>query len=383
MKRILIISFSPINRDPRVMRQIRLLEDSYDLIVAGYGQRPDAKVEYVELSLPKRNFLRKALFALKLGFRLFNHYYWNQPGVKEAFLKLSNNHYDLIVANDLSALPIALKLKGTGRVLFDAHEYSPREFEDSWIWRLFFSRYNHYMCKWYLPQVCAMTTVCQGIANEYALQYGVPSKVVYNAPLDQFLSPTEITPGRIRLIHHGGAIRSRHLETMIEVMQHLDERFTLDFMLVNNDAAYMSELRQRAAHDRRISFVDPVPMVDICKAINNYDIGIYLLQPVNFNHKHALPNKIFEFIQARLAVAVGPSPEMASIVNEYSFGLVAPSFEPHIFAKTLSEINEKDLSSYKNAADEAAKKINYQVTGLVFLGEIERLLMAESTRSTL
>ena len=37
----------------------------------------------------------------------------------------------------------------------------------------------------------------------------------------------------------------------------------------------------------------------IVRTINQFDLGVYLLPPVNFNSAHALPNKFFEFIQAR------------------------------------------------------------------------------------
>jgi len=38
---------------------------------------------------------------------------------------------------------------------------------------------------------------------------------------------------------------------------------------------------------------------------------------------HALSDKLFEFIQACLADAIGPSPEMARIIHEDSCGIVA------------------------------------------------------------
>ena len=56
-------------------------------------------------------------------------------------------------------------------------------------------------------------------------------------------------------------------------------------------------------------------MHEIVDTIAEYDIGLFILSPINFNYYHALPNKLFEFIQARLAIAVSPSPEMARIVH--------------------------------------------------------------------
>ncbi|MCP5268567.1 MAG: glycosyltransferase [Zoogloeaceae bacterium] len=374
MKKILIISFSVIHSDPRVMRQIRLLDNRYRITVAGFGRKPDAAVEFIDLTRPLSSLPSKVWWGIKLLLGFFESYYWNRVEVRSAQDKLNGQMFDLVVANDISALPLALRLAAEHPVLMDAHEYSPREFDDKWMWRLLFGRYHHDLCRRYLPRAAGMVTVCQGIADEYARHYGVAPQVVHNAPLDQKLVPSPVQSGQIRLVHHGAAIRSRHLETMIEVMKYLDGRFSLDFMLVESDSAYMRDLRRHATADERIRFIPAVPMGEICSTLNKYDMGIYLLPPVNFNHEYALPNKFFEFIQARLAVAIGPSPEMARIVRTFGCGVVADSFDPSELAGVISKVSEGELVRYKAAADVAATEVNYETGGRVLLQKIERLL---------
>ncbi len=374
MKKILIISFSVIHSDPRVMRQVRLLGNRYRITVAGFGRKPDAAVEFFDLTRPLSSLQTKFWWGVKLLLGFFESYYWNRIEVRSAQDKLNGQIFDLVVANDISALPLALRLAAGRPVLMDAHEYSPREFDDKWMWRLLFGRYHHDLCRRYLQRAAGMVTVCQGIADEYARHYGVAPEVVHNAPFDQKLAPSPVQSGKIRLVHHGAAIRSRHLETMIEVMKYLDGRFSLDFMLVEGDSAYMRDLRRHAAADERIRFIPAVPMGEICSTLNMYDMGIYLLPPVNFNHEHALPNKFFEFIQARLAVAVGPSPEMARIVRAFGCGVVADSFDPSELAGVINKVSEGDLVRYKDAADAAATEVNYESGGKVLIHNIEQLL---------
>lgn len=374
MKSVLIISFSVIHSDPRVMRQVRLLEHVHKVTVAGFGRAPEADIEFIALDKPPAGLLQKGIWASKLLLGAFESYYWSLPQVRHAKRLLGERRFDLILANDISALPLALDLAQGCPVLMDAHEYSPREFDDKLLWKLLFGRYHHDLCKRYLPKAAAMTTVCQGIAQEYEREYGVPCKVIHNAPLDQKLSPSAVDAERIRLIHHGSAIRSRHLGVMIEMMKHLDARFTLDFMLVETDAAYMAELRAAAQADPRIRFIEPVAMQDICQRLNEFDVGVYLLPPVNFNHEHALPNKFFEFIQARLAVAIGPSPEMATLLRQYDCGVVATSFEPQALASALQALDAQAVSRFKSASNVAAGDLNYERGGQILLGEVERLL---------
>lgn len=263
------------------MRQIRLLESDCDVTVAGFGAKPEANILFVELlrQQQRASLPRKLWWALKLLLGWAESYYWNQYEVVTAARLLSDTAPDLVIANDLPALPLALRLAKGKPVIYDAHEYSPRENEERWVWRLLFGRYNDALCRRYLPKVSSMLTVCQGIADEYAQNYGVRPLVVHNAPQKQPLSPSPLSGQSIRMIHHGVASRSRQLELMIEMMSHLDQRFTMDLMLVEGEAAYMQFLRQKAQHDSRIRFVEPVPMPQICARTNGYDLGLFSCRP--------------------------------------------------------------------------------------------------------
>lgn len=102
-----------------------------------------------------------------------------------------------------------------------------------------------------------VTTVCAGIAEEYARQYGVLPTVITNAPKFHSLPVRKTDPSRIRVIHHGVAARSRRIENMIELANLLDERFTVDFILIPGDTRYIAELMRQAAGTRSIHFLPP------------------------------------------------------------------------------------------------------------------------------
>jgi hypothetical protein len=85
-------------------------------------------------------------------------------------------------------------------------------------------------------------------------------------------------------------------------------------------------------------------------------MGVFLLPPVNFNYENTLPNKLFDFIQARLAIAIGPTPEMAEIVNQYDSGIVSKTFDPKDLAAELSKLTYEKLVHFKSNAGLAAKE---------------------------
>lgn len=311
---------------------------------------------------------------MELALGRFEPYYWGQRHVRELMLALGDITPDLIIANDIEALPVSLKIARGAKVIFDAHEYSPRELEDKLAWRLLKQPYIEYLCGAYMNNASGMMTVAEGIAREYKKQFGVTAEVVHNAAGYRDLRPSPVSPDRLRMIHHGAALPVRKIENMLEVMRHLGGRFGLDLVLVPTVPRYLESLRQRAAGDERIRFLPPVPMDQLVGFSNAYDIGLYLLEPSSFNNLHALPNKFFEFVQSRLSVAIGPSPEMAVLVRAHQCGIVAEDFEPASLARALDRLDSASVMRMKENSHAAARALSFEGASRKLLGLVERVL---------
>lgn len=355
MRRILVLTFTDLSRDPRVRRQCAVVSRFGELVVASPGSNPFEFVEHVRLeSGATRSLASRLLTAFRLSARAFEDCYWSQRLVRDAVGKLAGRPFDLIVANDLECLPLALHLANEAPVIFDAHEYAPAEFDDQLVWRVLVKPYRHYLCARYMRRCTAVTTVSQGIADEYARNYCDEAVVFPNACDLNELYPTRPEPGSIKLVHHGLALPSRCIDRMIDMFDFLDERFSLTFMLLPGPNDYLEVLKQRATKYRQINFADPVSVVDICKATNRFDMGLFLLPPSNFNYRHALPNKFFEFVQARLAIAIGPSPEMSRYVEKYDLGVISSDFTPENLATKLNGMTSEECWQYKQNAHATA-----------------------------
>lgn len=374
LKNVLILSFTDLTSDPRVNRQIRLLADRFRVTAAGLTDPVVPGVTFCQI--PGRHWagLDKSAAALLLTLRQFERAYWSSRSVRAGFAQLKDRRFDLIVANDILALPLALSIRNGAKIVLDAHEYAPLEFEDRWSWRFFFRRFYDYLCRAYLARADGMITVCQGIADEYRVNYGVHPVVLMNAPPYHELAPLPTNPDRVRMVHHGVVITSRKIELMIQTMDHLDERFHLDLILVPNVSRYFSSLVSLAAKHPRVRILPPVPMHELPRRLNEYDIGVYLLPPTNFNYRHVLPNKFFEFIQARLAIAIGPSPEMAKLVRQYGCGIVAEDFNPRTLAARLNELSNHQIDRFKQNSHLAARRLCFENNATILLAMIDRLV---------
>jgi hypothetical protein len=370
MKNVLVITFSNLKTDARVKRQLSFLKGNpnFKIVVASNdGQQPDGMTA-LKLKPTKLSPLRKVFLSLLLLLRFYSKAYSFMYGQALHF----KNEFDLIVANDIEALPLAFSLKGNAKILFDAHEYAPRHFEDRLGWRIFFQGFNKFLCKKYIPKVDAMITVGQVIADEYFKHYGIKPIVITNAPSDSNLLPQKVDPNYIKLIHQGSANPSRKLELMIEMMDYLDERFHLDLMLIKPlpshrlNYAYHKKLEGIIKGNNRIRLVPPTPPEELVQTLNRYDIGIILIPPVNFNYKNTLPNKFFECIQARIALAIAPTPEIAVITNKFNIGVVSSDFTPQSLATELKKLNAKEIDILKGNTEIAAKEFNAKRNEEVF-----------------
>src|SRR5690606_32302142 len=221
----------------------------------------------------------------------------------------------------------------------DLHESFPRLHEEHEAWTRRISPYQSWLCRSSLPRCAAVTTVSQRIAQEYTEQFGVDVGVVTNASPWTDLSPTPVGDP-IRLVHSGACLRNRDLHVLVDAVaaaasgEH-PAPVTLDLYLTPNDPGYLEELRSRAAATGGIVTVhDPVPYAELLTTLNAHDVGVHVLPPVSFNNANALPNKVFDYVQARLGLVVGPTPEMAQLATAHGVGVVTADFTAEALAAT-------------------------------------------------
>lgn len=396
---ICIVALSPVAEDSRVLRQIRSLSAIYHLTVIGYGEAhsdwehsnhirwvsigqgksavivPPLAEVWAELKRARIGKLLQRIpfeigrltesVALALGQYAPIIYDWDYAlrwGGNRSLRKALAIPHDAYHANDWDTIPFAYKAARKQNAIFvvDLHEYAPRHFEHLPNWPLKKKRITYFLEK-YASRSDIVTTVAPSLADEYAKHFSFCPSVILNAPESTAALEYPINPDKIRLIHHGVCAELRKPEAMIETIALCDERYTLHFMLM--PSPHIETLRQLATSiaDGRVFFYDPVPPENIVERLAEFDVGFNYIAPTTFNYLHCLPNKFFEGIVAGLAICIGPSPSMVSIVEQYGLGCVAPSFEPADLAQTLNLITTEEWTQMRAASRKAAQSLNAQV----------------------
>ncbi|RAX22895.1 MULTISPECIES: glycosyltransferase [unclassified Actinomyces] len=360
---ILVISFSPIARDARVLREISALAEIGQVTSVGYGPTPPHVTNHLQIPDSAPSLPQTPSGVLKLATRRLRSAETAAPAARAAIRLLGDARFDMVVANDARAIPTAFAVAHGAPIWADMHEWAPEERTHVTSWRLLVAPLMDHICRTYLPRCAAVTTVGAEIADLYQQHYGVSPRLVRNAAPYADLSPSPMSSdGSLRLVHSGGAVAGRNIEAMIDAVKQLGDRFTLDLYLVpgGDNGAYLSALKKRASGCDRVIFHEPVTPNELPATLNQYDVGVYWIPPFNTNARLALPNKIFDFIQARLAVAVGPAVEMARVVDSYGIGVISGGNDLSDIVATLSTLTPDAVSRYKQATDLAAQELSFE-----------------------
>ena len=362
-KQILVISFSNIAKDARVLRELSAISPFGHVTSIGYGSKPAFVDEHLQIADRYPSLPQTPLGVLKLALHMHKAAELAAPGNKEAIRLLEDRTFDAVVANDARALPLAFHVARGKPIWADMHEWAPAERTHITSWRLLVAPLMTHICKKYLPKCQAVSTVGQEIVKLYEKNFGVRPTLIRNAAPFADLTPSQnLTDGPIRLVHSGGAVAGRNIENMIAAVKAAGERFTLDLYLVpgNDRGKYLSQLKEQAKDCPRIKFNPPVVPAELPATLNQYDVGIYWIPPYSINAELALPNKIFDFIQARLAIAVGPTKEMANIVEEFQVGVVSSGFSNENIVETLRSLDRDQIIGFKQNTNSAAQKLCFE-----------------------
>lgn len=382
MTRIALVCVSPLQHDSRVLRHAALLVGAgYDVRIfaqAPLPATPPAPVSVIpgpgsDTRVRLGMVLRQAPATLLPASA--DLLYWLSPSRLTTRSDLLRFKPDLVIANDWRALPIAYAAKQAcrARIIYDSHEFASEEFTDSWRWRVLARQHVVRIEDRYIREADAVATVSDGIADALAARYNLTRPtVISNTPAWQETSfrPTGDT---VTVLYHGAIVPRRGLETLIESVAFWPDRFRL---VIRGPAqgGFDQHLRTLASSfGERISFAPPVSPDQVVSTAAQADIGIFLLSNSTTHARFAMPNKIFEYIQAGLMVISSDLPEIRSVIEGARCGLVLAEDTSKAIAACLADLDVGRIDACKLAALECARDLNFEAEGAKLLALIGQL----------
>lgn len=268
-------------------------------------------------------FRKGAMFYAEYNLRLFFYLLKSKSGV--------------FVSNDLDTLPanyLASRIKRKPLV-YDSHEYFTEVPE--LIGHSFVKAVWTVLEKLLVPKVDAAYTVCDSIAEAYRDLYNIDFKVVRNLPACSKHEKPEIPEKKSEqpkiILYQGALNMGRGVEAAIRTMQFLDGAE----LWLAGDGDLTAQLKQKVDELKlkdKVKFLGRMPLQQLQEITRQADLGISLEEDLGLNYRFALPNKLFDYIQAGVPVLVSNLPEMKRIVEHYQIGIIADTHQ----RKELAEI---------------------------------------------
>jgi len=274
-------------------------------------------------------FNKGFLFYANYNIRLFFFLLFSKPTI------LWSNDLDTLPANYLVS-----KIKGL-KLVYDSHEYFTEVPE--LVNRPKVQKVWEQIEKWTFPKLKNVITVSDEIAKAYYNKYHVDSVVIRNLPFKNkaFFQVKDIKKEGFNLVLYQGAVNvNRGIEPLVEAMQYIEN--TKLYIIGDGDVfdEIVTKVRTLKLEDK-ITLLGKIPFELLPHYTFQADLGVSLEENVGLNYTYALPNKLFDYINAGLPVLTSNLPEMEAVVRKYEVGETLSVISAKTIAEKINELFSK------------------------------------------
>lgn len=345
-KRIIISVTSDLTTDNRVQKVADSLKNAgFDVMVV--ARRTSRSLPFVSDYKVRRLrilFSKSFLFYAEFNLRLF-------------FLLLFSKA-DIFLSNDLDTLLpnyLATRIRHK-KLVYDSHELftevpeltNRRFVKKVWCW----------IEKITLPNVQHCYTVCDSVAEIYRKKYGVAMQVVRNVPLQGTLVEKNVSlqqsfPDKKIILYQGALNIGRGIEWIIGAMPYIDDAV----FLIIGDGDIRKELETLVREKKlqnKVYFLGKIASKELPSYTRCAHLGVCLLSNKSLSYYYSLPNRIFDFMHAKIPILASNFPEITAIVTRYGIGECTTYSDPKTLAQMIEKMLNKtfDKTNFDNAIEE-------------------------------
>ncbi|MCF8301681.1 MAG: glycosyltransferase [Bacteroidales bacterium] len=369
MKRVIISVTNDLNTDQRVNKvALSLMKLGFEVVLVGRKRRDSAPMEErpYKTHRMKLVFEKGSLFYAEYNVRLF------------LFLLVRKAH--ILHANDLDTLLanyLIYRLKRR-RLVYDSHEYFtgvPELVNRKRVQSIWKAIERHIF-----PRLPYIFTVNESIARLYEEEYKSTVKVMRNVPFKQHLNglktrkELDLPEDKPIILLQGAGINvQRGAEEAIQAMRHLENVL----FLIIGGGDVIGQLKKQVKEEaltEKVRFLPKQPYKELLNYTAQADIGLTLDKDTNTNYRYSLPNKLFDYIQARTPILASRLVEIEKIIKGYNIGYMINSHDPKHIAGCIRHMldHKNEMKKWQKNLENAAEELCWENEEKVLLNVYEK-----------
>ncbi len=358
MKKLVIVVFTESCFDTRVIKHINSLKNVFFITLVSndkiYKKNSfhEKNIHFIPINYSGKKANKNILDFLKYNF--YMRY--------KLFRILKNIKYDYILANDLETLiPVYFSnIHKQLSIIYDSHEiWTERNGCKKTILHKCINFYEANTEKMIVHKIRKTITVSSDIGKylQKKWKYSKDILILRNIPDNNYSKHFEVTrkllniPKDIKLFVYAGAINeSRNIPNLIEAFKEIADK-RIGLLLIGQSDI---ELKDFLNDSSRIYYINQVPENHLHYYLKIADIGIHPLNTNNsLNYKYALPNKIFQFMQAGLALCLFENNAIKEIIDNNKNGVYASMNTLNDIKNNITKILSFDIDDMKKQSIKA------------------------------
>jgi glycosyltransferase involved in cell wall biosynthesis len=164
------------------------------------------------------------------------------------------------------------------------------------------------------------------------------------------------------VLYLGALLPGRGIEQLIEAMTAVEA----DLVLLGegfHKESVEEKARMLGVGDR-VHVLDPVPLDEVVDYAASADVGVSPIVPSCLSYRYSLPNKVFQYMAARLPVVASDFPQIRDVIEGSGAGLVVDTTRPTELAAALRQLlanRERAMEMGERGQAAVAERYNWSV----------------------
>lgn len=344
LRRIVVSVTNDLVTDQRVYKVCKSLQKlDFDILLIGRKLKNSPPIDRPYSTYRMRLLFNKgALFYAEYNIRLF--------------IKLLFTKKDILLANDLDTLlpNYLISQFQKKKLVYDSHELFSElpsvqgRFSQN-IWR--------YLEKKLLPNLKYFFTVSDSIADWYSKAYDIKPLVLKNLP--EYKNTPFINPKEKYILYQGALNNGRGLIPLLEAMQTVDQIK----LKIAGKGPFKKDLDKAIIQfniEDKVEFLGNIHPTELVKITQNATIGISLEEDLGLSYRYSLPNKLFDYIQAKTPILATNLPEIKKVITKFEIGEIIKNHSPKNISIAINKMISNGKPYYQNNLEKASKELIWE-----------------------